>query len=472
MKRRIISPVFLVAFVLAGTTVSPAFADGVNLLANPGFEDGGGSYTDWFTFGGGVQLSLPAGDDIIRTGAAASKIYGEFTLCPGPGQFTVGGYGQAFTPTAGKVYHLSGYSFVSGEDPIPGSTTCDFNRAVAKIAFFDAASAGNEIASNEIVIGDWNFPRDRWVGFSIDAPVPAGALRVEALILYLQPACDTGAVYVDDLAFSEETPAAETNLLTNPSFDTGLSGWNLFGNVYYDGRPLAVRTPTGCAKMYSTFVADSPSGMFQTLAASPGTSWILDVHTKTLCEDPVTGSNDNFVTVKIVFRDASSNEIGSSETVVQTGASPVGTWTRHTLLAVNAPEGTASVEPYILFISPSLEGGSIWVDDVSFRSFATTGVPVADRQPDFRLLQNTPNPFSPSTRIAFDLEQGSQVDLSIYDVVGRRVRTLVEGSLGAGPHTVTWDGRSQDGTRAAAGIYRYVLRTPDGRVARSMLLIR
>jgi len=106
------------AFVIALAAGPRAHAD-ANLLANPGFEDAGGSYNGWFTFGAGVQLSLPAGDNVIHTGAAASKIYGEFTNCPGLPQFDVGGFGQAFTPTAGMIYHLSGYCFVASGDPMP-----------------------------------------------------------------------------------------------------------------------------------------------------------------------------------------------------------------------------------------------------------------------------------------------------------------------------------------------------------------
>ena len=96
------------------------------------------------------------------------------------------------------TYELGGYGFVSGEDAIPGTNTCDYNRLIAKVVFFDATSGGNEISSNEIVIGDWRTPYDQWIPFTVSTIAPAGAQRVETLFLFLQPACDTGAVYVDD----------------------------------------------------------------------------------------------------------------------------------------------------------------------------------------------------------------------------------------------------------------------------------
>jgi hypothetical protein len=272
MKRPLSGLWILLAFVATSPIAMPSHA--CNMLVNPGFENLGGSYDGWFTFGSGVELSLPAGDNIIRSGAAASKTFGTFEGCPGPPTFGVGGFGQAFTPTAGMIYELSGFAFVSSGDPMLGTDTCAENRMIAKIAFFNAASGGSEISVNEVVIGDGNSPVDQWNAFSLSAPAPAGALRVEALFLYFQPDCDTGSVFVDDASFCElPAPTPQANLLTNPSFDTDLSGWSTFGNVFYDGRFWGLRTAPGGAKLFSTFAADEPSGVFQTFAATPGTHW-------------------------------------------------------------------------------------------------------------------------------------------------------------------------------------------------------
>lgn len=459
----------LVAVLLAG---SQAFAQ-ANLLANPGFEAGGGSYTGWFTFGSGVQLSLPGGDNIIRTGVAASKTYGGFVGCPSNPQFNVPGYGQAFTPTVGNVYTLSGYSYMSSADTIPGTDTCNTNRMLAKIVFFNAAVGGSEIASNEIVIGDGNTPSDQWLPFSVAAPAPAGALRVEALFLYLQPACDGGAVYVDDTALTSVAPVSEPNLLTNPSFATDLSGWTSFGNVYYDGRAAYVRTPTGSAKLYSTFVGGSDSGMYQTFVTTPGSDWVLSVYSLTSCrENPINGTNDNIAIASIVYRDGGGNNIGSAQTTIMDNTAPLGTWVRHTVVAADAPAGTVAAEAYILFISPSLLGGAMWVDDVVFRAAETSDAATAPAPRAFTLHQNVPNPFNPVTRIGFDLEQDDFVDLSVYDVAGRWVTTLCRGPYAAGAHGATWNGRTAAGTAAAAGVYRCQLTTSAGQTSRGMVLLK
>ena len=68
-------------------------------------------------------------------------------------------------------------------------------------------------------------------------------------------------------------------------------------------------------------------------------------------------------------------------------------------------------------------------------------------------LSNHPNPFSSKTEIAFSLARPAAVSLAVYDLAGRRVRLLVEGERGAGPHEISWDGRNDRGTAVASGVY-------------------
>lgn len=89
------------------------------------------------------------------------------------------------------------------------------------------------------------------------------------------------------------------------------------------------------------------------------------------------------------------------------------------------------------------------------------------------LRQNYPNPFNPSTEISFTLAQPSEIVLVVYDISGRKVATLAEGCWRAGEHTLTWDGRSENGSTVASGVYVYQLRTPAGPVLEEkMLLLR
>ncbi|RMG68138.1 MAG: hypothetical protein D6715_03045, partial [Calditrichaeota bacterium] len=79
----------------------------------------------------------------------------------------------------------------------------------------------------------------------------------------------------------------------------------------------------------------------------------------------------------------------------------------------------------------------------------------------FRLHPNYPNPFNPETVIEFELPAAQQVRLEVLDVLGRRVRLLLQGYLPAGTHQVRWDGRTESGREAAAGTYFYRLVGPN-----------
>lgn len=85
----------------------------------------------------------------------------------------------------------------------------------------------------------------------------------------------------------------------------------------------------------------------------------------------------------------------------------------------------------------------------------------------FALHQNYPNPFNPATEISFSLPQSGFVQLEIYNVLGQKIETLIEGEMEAGDHTVTWDA-----SQAASGIYLYRLRCDDKVASRKMVLLK
>ncbi|MBI5470903.1 MAG: T9SS type A sorting domain-containing protein [Ignavibacteriae bacterium] len=75
----------------------------------------------------------------------------------------------------------------------------------------------------------------------------------------------------------------------------------------------------------------------------------------------------------------------------------------------------------------------------------------------YSLEQNYPNPFNPTTSIRFSLPSGGLVNLTIYDIAGREVKTLVNEQRLAGIHTVAWDGRGKAGMSVSSGVYFYRL---------------
>ncbi len=77
----------------------------------------------------------------------------------------------------------------------------------------------------------------------------------------------------------------------------------------------------------------------------------------------------------------------------------------------------------------------------------------ADSQSDFTLEQNYPNPFNPSTTITYSVGQASHVFLSVYDITGRQVGTLVDQYQSVGTYRVRWNADGVSGRRLASGVY-------------------
>lgn len=97
----------------------------------------------------------------------------------------------------------------------------------------------------------------------------------------------------------------------------------------------------------------------------------------------------------------------------------------------------------------ALQGG-YWTPAVA----PTVDVPRTTAVPErFVALAPTPNPSRDAVRFTFELPQSRVVRLTLHDLGGRRVRTLLDGERDAGRHTVLWDGAAADGARAPAGMY-------------------
>jgi hypothetical protein len=96
----------------------------------------------------------------------------------------------------------------------------------------------------------------------------------------------------------------------------------------------------------------------------------------------------------------------------------------------------------------------------------------ATRPATFELHQNYPNPFNPYTTVAFTLQSPASVQIEIYDILGQRVRTLVDASMPAGNHRVVWDGRNVAGRAVGSGVYFYRFRAGDVTETRRMLLLK
>jgi hypothetical protein len=90
----------------------------------------------------------------------------------------------------------------------------------------------------------------------------------------------------------------------------------------------------------------------------------------------------------------------------------------------------------------------------------------------FALNQNFPNPFNPTTTISFNLPTVSNVSLTIFNILGQEVTSVVNERLAAGNHVFEWDGHDGYGSPVASGIYFYRLEAGDYRSIRKMTLLK
>jgi hypothetical protein len=119
-------------------------------------------------------------------------------------------------------------------------------------------------------------------------------------------------------------------------------------------------------------------------------------------------------------------------------------------------------------------GGDNWLqgwtvlDEAGFATGIVEEVKASETLPsDYELSQNYPNPFNPSTSIEFALPQAGKINLSIYNLLGQRVLTLVDGFRTAGSYTI-----NLDASQLASGWYVYQLKTNSTTLSRKMLLIK
>ena len=90
----------------------------------------------------------------------------------------------------------------------------------------------------------------------------------------------------------------------------------------------------------------------------------------------------------------------------------------------------------------------------------------------FALHQNYPNPFNPVTAIRYDLPEGSHVRIMIYDLMGRKIRTLVDMDQKAGYRSIQWNATNDLGQPVSAGMYLYTIQAGDFRQTKKMVLLK
>lgn len=110
--------------------------------------------------------------------------------------------------------------------------------------------------------------------------------------------------------------------------------------------------------------------------------------------------------------------------------------------------------------------------DFSSYTVALSGIAGEGLPDEFALEQNYPNPFNPTTEIQFSLPVASRVNLTVFNLLGQQVKSVVNGNMEAGVHTVTWNGTNSSGNQVSSGIYFYRIEAGDFNLTRKMMLLK
>ena len=137
-------------------------------------------------------------------------------------------------------------------------------------------------------------------------------------------------------------------------------------------------------------------------------------------------------------------------------------------MVVNSPAPGTYIWKVLAFTNPDTAEFTIEQDLCVTQVLAVADDPAAT----VSLGASTPNPFKTLTTIRFAMPQPGKAKLEIYDLAGRRVRTLHDGWAAAGTHALVWDRRTDRGAIAASGVYFYRLEAADRVLGRKVIMLK
>lgn len=263
----------------------------------------------------------------------------------------------------------------------------------------------------------------------------------------------------------EQVVAQDTtdNLLLNGNFSDGFTDWMLVPDesesrfelrqsplengqtLYYQGGSLN--------QIFSAFVS-----------AEPGKEYIMRVHTR------VFGTHGGGANMKLIFANPELNEgdggrTGEKEIFLPEATEGEWVWSE---LTMTAPDSTQELQVELANWHEG-ENLEVFIDEVQVKGISGTDIDdeVTDIPSRFDLKQNYPNPFNPSTQIKFSVAEQSNVTLEVFNIVGQKVATLVDGNMSAGIHEVKFDAGD-----LPSGTYMYRLEAGDYNEVRKMMLVK
>jgi hypothetical protein len=118
----------------------------------------------------------------------------------------------------------------------------------------------------------------------------------------------------------------------------------------------------------------------------------------------------------------------------------------------------------------NFQGGDY--DAVFARFTLSNNASIGELPDQFRLFQNYPNPFNPSTMISYQIPMSGNVKLTIYNLLGQKIKTLVDDFQNVGEHSLVWDATDDNNNPVSSGVYFYLLETGGNNIQKKMVLLK
>ena len=243
-----------------------------------------------------------------------------------------------------------------------------------------------------------------------------------------------------------------------------------------------VRNSTAPGHMHFSYrnILDDPFGdSYRSLAIVPPMPWMSMrmpdrvndlVHVVTgnnvtiTWEEPTPGRGETDPFFRYVVYRAKASEVISDQAIIDNPAFMVDITGERTF--VDEPDAGSEGEDYIYYVT-ALSRNNVESDFVKVEASVVSAEDQGLVAQSFELEQNYPNPFNPATEIRFTIPAAGQVQLTVFDVLGREVAVLVNQELAAGAHTATFDAAG-----LTSGIYLYRLETAGQQMTRKMMLVK
>jgi hypothetical protein len=307
--------------------------------------------------------------------------------------------------------------------------------------------------------------------------MPAGGDTVELYPVDLSNAQGSGVVFSYFYQPQGTGNAPEPGDSLHVYFKNNLGDWVLVrgypGTTVQDFEHEIIdieAEPNGTSYLFSQFQIriKSKGGA----ASQPNDDWFVDNIYLGLPAPAIAASQDSVLFDTTLVGDTSSIEIGIDNVGVQplVVSQVLGSGGIFNVDVTSFTVDVGSSQAVNISFSPQTQGNyDGWIQFVSNdpvndtlnvyvqgSAKQVTGIAEGEELPrTFAVSPNYPNPFNPSTMIKYQLPQTSDVKLAIYNVLGQRVRTLVDARIEAGYHSVEWDGNTDSGAKVASGIYIY-----------------